>query len=54
MKSAKGGINPTRSDEIVITMKSSLREGDIDTPLWGSEAKPRVLNDSLVDCQTPR
>ena len=35
MKSAKGGINPTRSDEIVITMKSSLREGDIDTPLWG-------------------
>ena len=27
MKSAKGGINPTRSDEIVITMKSSLRKG---------------------------
>ena len=24
------------------------------TPLWGSEAKPRVLNDSPVDCQTQR
>ena len=27
---------------------------DFDTPLWGSEAKPRVLNDSSVTCQTPR